>query len=125
MALTEPLAITIAGTTHSLPRVRTRDMAADYQNADQTVFENVSHLAVPKRKSESGAGVRSLVAVEQRKIVADPLNAESQEFKTLRIQVVIDRPIYGFSSTEVDALWTAFKTQFNTAMMAKVYGQES
>lgn len=125
MALSDPLVFTLDAINHNLARVRVRDMASDYQNADQTLFETVSHQNSPTRKNESGPGVRSLISVQRRKIVADPLNAESQEFKTLGIQIVFDRPVYGFTATEVDALWAALKAQVNTAFVTKIVGQES
>lgn len=125
MALSEPLTLTINAVPFSLARVRTHDLASDYQNADGTVMEVVSHANVPTRKGETGAGVRTLVGVRQRKIVADPLNAENQEYKTLGVQLVIDRPEYGFSATEVDYLVAALKAQVNTAMVTKLFGRES
>lgn len=123
--LVDPIVVAISGANHSLSRYNQRGMASDYRNVDSTVFETVSHQLVPTRKSESGPGVLSLVELSQRKVVVDPLNAERQEFKTLRVHIKIDRPEYGFSVAEVDAVVAALKAQLTTAFVTQVYGLQS
>jgi hypothetical protein len=122
---TDPITLIVNGVTKTLARVRMRERASDYQDADLTVFETISHQDQNPPKGETGSYVKSLIGFRQRKLVSDVLNAEKQEYKTLGIQVIVLRPEYGFSATEVKHLWTGMKSQMNDAFIDKVFGQES
>jgi hypothetical protein len=121
----DPLSIIISGVTKTLARVRTGDLFSDYQDADGTVFQRISHQNANPPKGESGSHVKSLVGFRQRKVVADPLNAEQQEYKTLGLQISFDRPEYGFTKADLRALWSAAKAQMDDAFVDKLYGRES
>lgn len=121
MAFVDPILFVISGVTKTLARVRTRDMAADYQDAELTTFQTLSHQNGPIPQGERGRYIKSLVGTKIRKI----LDPETQEFKTLSVQVSVLRPETGFTKEELRALWTGMKTQMNDAFIDKVYGQES
>lgn len=122
---TDPISLIISTITYNLARVRMRERASDYQNAALTVFQTISHQDAPPPKGETGTYVKSLVGTRQRKLVTDVMNAEKSEYKTLGIQVIIQRPEYGFDAAELKAVWTGIKAQMNDAFIDKVFGQES
>jgi hypothetical protein len=62
--------------------------------------------------------------IDQRKVVADPLTSVN-DYETLSFYFVIDRPIYGFSSTEVEQLIAGLKTWLDNTAIDKLYGLES
>jgi len=118
--LTDPQSLTITGTAYSLPRVTTGASSAQYQNSDESVQLLFSHQSTLDR-------VRSMARVTKRKIVTNPLDSTS-DYDTLGVYIVIDRPNYGFSMTEVEDLVAAFKTWLTTTsggMTDKLYGKES
>jgi len=124
MALADPLPITVNVTTTNLPKVSTQGLSSVYQNADETLKETISHQ-IQQPKGSSGRRVRSLIRVDQRTVVADPVSGVNSDFDTLSVQLVIERPEYGFTVTQVDYLVQALKAQLTTAIVTKLYGKES
>jgi hypothetical protein len=114
----DPLAITIDGATSSLPRVQQDGRKSIYQKNDQTLTETISHTTSNQR-------TRSLVKVEERKIVADPLISDKSDYDNASFQIVLERPIYGFSLAELQKIWAGIKAQMDDNFIAKIYGQES
>jgi len=114
---TDPQSITVAGVAKSMPRVSSDGKKTIYQNSDETYRFTISH-------TESGDRVRSMARVDNRAIVADPLTAVN-DFQTLSFYVVVDRPQYGFSSTNVNDLIAAVKTWLDSTNVGKLFGKES
>jgi predicted Zn-dependent peptidase len=56
--------------------------------------------------------------------VTDPLTSVN-DYDTLSFYVVIDRPLYGFSSTEVEQIIAGLKTWLDNTAIDKLYGLES
>jgi len=121
MAFSDPLSITVAGSAKSMPRVETAGRQSIYQSADGLFTQRISHQTT---KSGGKERIRSLVAFDQKAIVADPLTAE-QDYDDLAIQITFNRPVAGFTSTNMADLWAAIKTQLDTTFIGKIYGQES
>jgi hypothetical protein len=65
-----------------------------------------------------------MARIDQLAVVADPLTAVN-DYETLSFYVVIDRPKYGFSSTQVDQLVSGLKTWLDSTSVGKLYGRES
>jgi predicted Zn-dependent peptidase len=64
------------------------------------------------------------VRVDQRAIVTNPLDSAA-DYDSISAEVIIDRPDYGFTVTQVDQLLAALKAQLTTAFVTKLYGNES
>jgi hypothetical protein len=65
-----------------------------------------------------------MARVDNRAIVTNPLDS-SNDYDTLSFYIVIDRPEFGFSGTDVSNLVTGFKTWLDATMVGKLFGQES
>lgn len=113
----DPQTVTVNAVAKVMPRILMEGLKSTYQLADQTFKFVVSHTVSNQR-------VRSMVRIDQRAIVADPLTAET-DYETLGIYLVIDRPEYGFSSTQVEQLIAGLKTWLDATSIGKLYGQES
>jgi hypothetical protein len=116
--LSDPQSITVNAVAQSMPKLSTSGTSAVYQKSDSTYKLEVSHQKAAKNR------IRSLARFTRRAVVADPLTAVN-DYETLSVQVVIDRPEVGFSSTEVDQLVTGFKAWLDSTMIGKLYAQES
>lgn len=113
----DPQSITVAGSAKSMPRVSSDGTKSIYQNSDETYKFTISHTT-------SGTRIRSMARVDNRAIVTNPLDA-SNDYDTLSFYVVIDRPQYGFSSTNVNDLIAAVKTWLDSTAVGKLFGKES
>jgi hypothetical protein len=113
----DPQSITVNSVAQSMPRVASTGTASTYRKADGTFSLNISH-------KDSKDRIRSMYRIDQLAVVADPLTAVN-DYETLSLYVVIDRPLYGFSSTQVDQLWSAIKAALDTTAIGKLYGKES
>jgi glucan biosynthesis protein len=122
MAFTDPLPdVTLAGSAQALPRIRTDGAKSIYQKSDLTLTVTLSHRGKEERGRER---VVSLAHFEQRSIVADPLTA-ANDYEFLRVSLQIDRPLAGFTATQVDQLVSALKGYLTTGNVTKIYGQET
>lgn len=117
MAFADPQSITVAGTPHSMPRITVSGLSATYQQNDKNYTLKLSH-------QESGNRVRSVARVDQRAVVADELTGDSH-YQNLSVYVVIERPLTGFSSTQVNDLVAGLKTWLDSTNVGKLYGEES
>lgn len=120
--LTDPQTVTVNAVAKTMPRVSSSGTSAVYQLADETFKLEVSHQVVSKGKSASR--IRTLVRVTQRAIVADPLTAVN-DYDTMSLQFVIDRPNYGFTGVQLDQLRAGFAAWLDTTMTGKLFGLES
>jgi hypothetical protein len=116
--LTDPQSVTVNAVAQSMPRVSSSGTSSKYQKADETFSLSISHT-----KDKSGR-IRSLARIDQRAIVQNPLDL-TNDYDTLTWYVVLDRPSYGFTMTQAEQLATGFLAWLNTAMVDKIWGQES
>jgi hypothetical protein len=65
-----------------------------------------------------------MVRIDNRAIVTNPLDSVN-DYDTLSIYVVIDRPNFGFSVTNVQQLMAGLTAFLDSTAVAKLYGQES
>lgn len=110
--LADPQTLTINGVAHTENKIEVAGTKSIYSNSDGSVKMTVSHQA-------SGDRIRRMVRVDQRKIAADPISSVN-DYETLGVYLVIDRPIAGFSILEVDYVVQALKTWLSTATVTKV-----
>lgn len=114
----DPQTVTVNAVAKVMPRVLSDGKKSIYRLADETYTLTISHQTV------SGDRVRSMVRIDQRAIVPDPLTAVN-DYETLSFYVVVDRPLAGFSSTQTDQLIAGLKTWLDSTAVGKIYGQES
>jgi len=114
---TDPQVVTVNAVAKSMPRISTGGTKSTYQINDLSFTLNLSHTTAKDR-------IRSMARIDQRAIVPDPLTAVN-DYETLSVYLVIDRPLAGFTSTQVNQLITGFKTWLDTTVVDKLYGSES
>lgn len=119
--LTDPQSITVNAVAKSMPRILTEGKHAIYQKSDQTFSLDIRHTDIRKDKK---LRVKHLVVFKQRAIVADPLTAVN-DYETVSVSFMIDRPEAGFDATAIDQMVAGFKTWLDTTMVTKLWGGES
>jgi hypothetical protein len=115
--LTDPQVVTVNAVAKSMPRIAIGDLQATYSKDDESYKLKISHLKSKKR-------IRTMARVDYRAVVADPLTAVN-DYETLGIYVVIDRPEVAFSVTDVDNLVQGFKAWLTTTIVTNLYGLQS
>lgn len=113
----DPQTITINSVPYTLARVSSNGLKSVYQTADGNHVLTLSHTVTRDR-------IRSMARLDVRQIVADPLTSAS-EWQNLAEYHVWDRPLVGFSVTEVTQQTTGFKTWLDSGVLEKIYGQQS
>ncbi len=98
--LSDPQSLTINAVATSLPAVSRSSNSSVYQKDDGTVRLTIQHSYQKTRN-------RRLIQIDQKKISADPLvAAQNLEYK-LKVYMVIDEPVSGFSVAERQYIVTA------------------
>jgi hypothetical protein len=115
---TDPQSVTVNSVAKSMPRVESDGKKSVYLSADGNFKMTISHQAV------AGDRIRSMVRVDQRAIVADPLTSVN-DYETLSFYFVIDRPNVGFSATEVNYLVAGLEGWLDSTAVGKLFGNES
>lgn len=114
----DPQTITVNAVAQVMPRVETNGKSATYRKADETFTLFISHLATAKDR------LRSLVKFTEKAVVTNPLDS-SNDYDTCSLQIVLDRPSFGFTSTRVDQLRAGLLAWFDSAACTKFFGGES
>jgi hypothetical protein len=114
----DPQSITINAVAKSMPRIESAGTSSRYSMDDETFKLSISH------SKQSGDRVRSVVRVDQRAVVPDPLTSVN-DYENLGVYLVIDRPTVGFTSTQVDYVVQGLKTWLSSGSVVKMFGQES
>jgi hypothetical protein len=118
MAFADPQSITVNAVAQSMPRISTTGLRSVYQKSDETYKLTISHDVNTQR-------VRSVYRIDNKAVVSDPLSSIN-DFETLSMYLVLERPPFGFSETQVSQLWAGFKDAINAAgIITKIYGRES
>jgi len=117
VAFTDPQSVTVNSVAQSMPRVEIKGTSAIYSKADGSFKLTISHTTTKDR-------IRSMVRIDQRAIVADPLTAVN-DYETLSYYTVIDRPNYGFTQSQVEQLVAGLNAYLTNAVVDKLFGVES
>jgi len=120
VAFTDPLSITISGTTISLPRVSTMQDESTYQSGDGLVQVQASH--------DSGKRLRHLLRVNHSKLAPDPFRPTENVKVSMSNYIVFDVPVAGYTTTEQLAVYIGFKTMYTAAtdaLITRLLGGES
>lgn len=114
----DPISLTLSGTTYQLPRIEQAQQRNRYATADELL------QAILQHQKQNNGRIRSTATFVQRAIVPDPLTTEN-DYQEMSIQVAFNRPIAGFTLSQVTGLWTCASTFLTTANVTKLYGQEA
>jgi len=115
---TDPITITINAVANDLPRVEQAGKKSVYQKSDGSLILTLSHQAMGSNRT------RGLTRLDERLIVTDPLTSVN-DYETATVFTVIERPLYGFSVTQIQQLVAGHVAFLTNANVAKLYGQES
>lgn len=116
---TDPQSVTVNSVAQSMPRVLVDGTSATYQKNDETWKLIISHQKASKDR------IRSMVRLEQRAIVTNPLDATSSDYDTLSFYCVLDRPSYGFTLAQCQQIIAGLQAWLDATAASKLYGQES
>jgi hypothetical protein len=120
MSFADPQTITISAVTSPLPRVSVGKYESIYQSADGLIKLSAS--------SSYGRRTRRVLRVDHSKVVPDPLIASTNVPVGASIYMVIDHPTFGYTTADLTALWTGYKTQITASsdlLITKLLGGES
>jgi len=113
----DPQTVTINAVAKSLARIMVTGTSAIYQNTDETFKLTISH-------QKSGKRTRTMVRIDQRAIVTNPLDS-TNDYDTLSFYAVIDHPEYGFSTAQIQQLAAGLMAWLDSTAIAKLIGKES
>jgi hypothetical protein len=114
--LSDPLTITVNSVAKVMARILIEGSSATYQTSDALFTEKVSHQKSNKR-------IRSMIRVDQLAVVPDPLTTVN-DYETLGVYIVIDRPEVGFSVAQIQQLAAGLFAQVDATLIGKLVGRE-
>lgn len=120
MALADPQSVTIAGNPVSLARVGSGEGTGTFRTEDGSTQFRISHSRAKRNRTQ--------VRLDWNKIVSDPLLPSTNVPVSTSISFVIDRPIQGFTQTELKEVVVAFASYLTASSAAntiKILGGES
>jgi len=120
MAFSDPLSVTISGSTISMPRVSTMQDESIYQSADGLVQVQASH--------DSGKRYRHLLRINHSKLAPDPFRPTENVKVSMSNYIVFDVPVAGYTATEQLAVYAGFKAMYSAstdALITRLLGGES
>jgi len=120
VAFTDPLSITISGTTTPLPRISVMQDESIYQSGDGLIQVQASH--------DSGKRLRHLLRVNHSKLAPDSFRPTENVKVSMSNYIVFDVPVAGYTTTEQLAVYTGFKTMYTAAtdaLITRLLGGES
>lgn len=109
MSLADPLSITI-GSAISLARVSDDGFESQYYSADRLVRETVSSQLT----QGSNGRTKTLVRVDKDVVAADPISSLNKTL-TGSAYVVLDFPLFGFSTADKIAIFTGLSGQLTAS----------
>lgn len=120
MALADPQSVTFAGIPASLPRVGSGDGVGTFRSEDGSAQVRITHTRAKRN--------RTRIRLDLNKIVSDPLLPSTNVPVSMSVSLVVDRPIQGYTQTELKDIVVAFAGYLTTSSAAntiKILGGES
>jgi hypothetical protein len=121
MAFTDPQSIIISGTTIPLPRTSVDENESEYTSADGLVKLTAAH--------SYGKRTRRVLRLDHSKLAPDAFRPSENVKVGSAIYIVFDLPpAGGYTTTEILANYTGFKTLYTAstdALITKLLGGES
>jgi len=115
---TDPQTLTIATVANSLPKILQEGTTSRYQKSDGLLSLAIRHTPAKDQR------MRSLVRVDFSAVVTNPLDS-TNDMDSFSFQIVLDRPLQGFTNTQMSDVWAALKAWLDSTALAKLIGQES
>lgn len=112
MSYSDPQAVTVAGTAHTLPRVSSGPSSGGFANADGTVGLTVSH--------SYGKRTRRSIRLSSSKVSADPFAPNVNVKSSMSCYMVVDTPVNGYTVTEAKAVVDALVAYLAASTGARV-----
>jgi hypothetical protein len=113
----DPQTVTVNAVAKVMARYLVEGTKALYQTSDESFKLTISH-------TKSADRTRSMVRIDQRAIVTNPLD-QTNDYDTLSFYCVIDRPVYGFTTAQIEQLIAGLKTWLDNTAIDKMIGSES
>jgi len=114
----DPQTVTVNAVAKVMPRVQTDTKKSIYSLNDESFKLTISHQTLNNNR------IRSVVRIDQRAVVTNPLDSTDNDYDTLSYYFVIDRPGYGFTMAQVEQLVAGLNAWTTTANVDKLFGQE-
>lgn len=121
MSFSDPLSVTIGGTTTPLPRVSTGQNKSEYLSADGMLKVLASHAYNARR-------TRRVLRLDHSKVAASLLVPSQNEVFSTSIYMVIDHPKLGYTNAELLAIEEGFDALLDAntnQLVTKLLGGES
>lgn len=121
MAFADPQSVTIGGTAVSLPRTGQGVGIGTFGSSDGAKGMDVRHTYGKTR-------TRRTIGITDKKFAADPLRPTDNKPVSATIRLVVDAPVQGYTSADLQAIIVGFLgslTAGTNANIAKLLGGES
>jgi hypothetical protein len=113
----DPQTVTVNSVAKVMARYLVDGTKANYQTADGLFILTISHQVSKGR-------TRSMVRVDQKAIVTNPLDS-TNDYDTLSFYSVLDRPDFGFTTAQAEQLVAGCQAWLTAANVDKLLGRES
>ncbi|DAD51615.1 coat protein [ssRNA phage Gerhypos.3_15] len=130
MAFADPQSITITGfnggSAISLPRTQDERLKSVYMSNDGLYQITISHQP-SGQQGTSSYRLRSMFRVDVKVLATDPFNADKSIYQTAGIYIVIDKPAFGFTATNLSNMASglvSLLTASSNAAILKLVGAE-
>lgn len=120
MSFSDPLSVTISGTTITLPRVSSGVNEAEYRSGDGLAKVTAAH--------QYGKRQRRTVRIDTSKIAPDVFKETENVMVGMSYYAVFDLPIAGYTPADALATFVGFNnllTASSNALVVKLLGGES
>jgi hypothetical protein len=114
----DPQSVSINGVAKSCVRISSDGQKSIYRTADGLWTYTISHQTLANGR------IRSLVRLDQRKVVTNPLD-NTNDYDTQSTYTVVERPEFGFSQTELEHQLLGLNAEQDSAFVGKIYAGES
>jgi len=127
----DPQSVTItgynSGAAISLPRISNQGSKSIYQSNDGFYTLTISHQFSGKADT-AAYRVRSMYRLDVKVLATDPFNADKSIYQDFGAYIVLDKPAFGFTATNMVNIVAALVTQISASSYTaagKLVGNES
>lgn len=110
--LADPQSVTVDGVGQSLPRVVAGNNACVYRKDDQSYVLSTSY--------SYGKRTRQVVRLDNNKITTDPLVPTQNQKIGAGVYLVIDQPLTGYTTTDLEKIVAGFLAWFTAGTNANL-----
>lgn len=114
----DPQTVTVNAVAQTLPAISRNDVSSVYKKDDGGFTLTISHQFKAERN-------RFTIRLDTTKIAADPLASANNRVYSGSAYIVMDKPVVGYSNTEIQQLASALAAWCSAGNLAKVLGGET